>query len=165
MPLDIPVVATQAVTQVDIEAVAAEAAAQHLIIVLHTAPAVAAEQAHAASAAMLTVAHMAKAVVNVDTAELDTVLQAAQDKAAQADLVVIQANHIQTDVEMVTTAVAGSAVAQAAAAHRVAAAGVDLALLELFGVKVEAGLVLTHITYKRIEELYNEFTKRKLLTN
>jgi aromatic ring hydroxylase len=159
------VVAQETVTQVDIEAAAVVAVALQLIIVLHTAPVAEVEQAHAASAAMLTVAHMAKAVVNVDTAELDTVLQAAQDKAARADLVVIQANHIQTHMAEVTIVAAFSAAAQVAAAHRLAAAGVDLALLELFGVKVEAGLVLTHITYKRIEELYNEFTKRKLRTN
>ena len=87
-----------------------------------------------------------------------------QDQAAtavQAEHVATQANHGQTVVDTVIAAVVYLAVAVAAVAHHMAAAGADLALYALFGVQVHAhGLAVTHITYNRIEEKNNDYRRK-----
>ena len=69
------------------------------------------------------------------------------DKAVQAADVVDQANHGQTDVDTVIAVADNLAAVAAVAARHMAAAGADLALLELFGATRDAGLAAIHITY------------------
>ena len=66
---------------------------------------------------------------------------------AQAEHVVIQANHGQTDVDTVIAVADNLAAVAAVAVRHMAAAGADLALLELFGAVTDAGLAAIHITY------------------
>lgn len=101
-----------------------EVAQAHHIIVQHTEQLVAAELDHAECA----VIHQAQLVVDVVVTQvIHTKLDQAA-MAAQAEHVVIQANHGQTDVDTVIAVVEHSAAVAAVAERHMAAAGADQVL-------------------------------------
>lgn len=114
----------QTVQHQAIEAAVAAVDQQQVTIVQHTAQAVAAELDHAECA----VIHQAQLVVDVVVTQvIHTKLDQAA-MAAQAEHVVIQANHGQTDVDTVIAVVEHSAAVAAVAERHMAAAGVDQVL-------------------------------------